>query len=142
MKFLNVRTCHLQLDNFFFLNLVSKNWLNDSIVGCNSPFNLVELLEIEPKILKGIRRVWKGFWKRWSYANINFELKNCCQLFHQLIIYFYFFKCQSFFFLINENLIFGLWESHVKNNCYSICESCYIWGPIEADSRQPKKKFL
>ncbi len=38
-----------------------------------------------------------------------------------------------------------------EKNCYCICESCYIWGPIEyekntnpdslADSRQPKKKF-
>jgi hypothetical protein len=67
-----------------------------------------------------------------------------------LIIYFYFFKCQIFFFLINEKLIFGLWELHVKNNCYCICESCYIWGPIEyekktnpdtmADSHHPKNK--
>jgi hypothetical protein len=48
-------------------------------------------------------------------------------------------------------LIFGLRELHVKKNYYCICESCYIWGPIEyekntnpdtmADYRQPKKKL-
>jgi hypothetical protein len=44
----NLRTCHLQSENLEKLNIfVSKNWLNDLIVGCKKTFTLVEFIKKE-----------------------------------------------------------------------------------------------
>ncbi len=41
----NLRICHLQLQNLEKLIFVSKNWPNDARVGCKAFHNLVELID-------------------------------------------------------------------------------------------------
>jgi hypothetical protein len=41
----NLRKYCLQMINLQKLKFVSKNWPNDTKVGCKSPFGLVELIE-------------------------------------------------------------------------------------------------
>ncbi len=41
----NFKRCCLQTENLEKLIFVNKNWPNDPIIGCKSPFNLVEFLE-------------------------------------------------------------------------------------------------
>jgi hypothetical protein len=40
----NLKRCHLQIDNLKKLTSVNKNWLNDPIIGCKFPSNLMEYL--------------------------------------------------------------------------------------------------
>jgi hypothetical protein len=48
---INLRRCHLQSENLEKLNIfVSKNWLNDLIVGCKKTFTLVEFIEKEENL--------------------------------------------------------------------------------------------
>jgi hypothetical protein len=47
----NLRRCHLQSENLEKLNIfVSKNWLNDLIVGCKKTLTLVEFIEKEENL--------------------------------------------------------------------------------------------
>jgi hypothetical protein len=48
----NLRKCHLQLENLEKLNFVSKNWPHDARVGCKSPSNLVEFIEMDEQLEK------------------------------------------------------------------------------------------
>jgi hypothetical protein len=41
----NLRRCHLQINNLEKLIFVNNNWLNDPIIGCKSPSNLMEFFE-------------------------------------------------------------------------------------------------
>jgi hemerythrin-like domain-containing protein len=48
----NLRKCHLQLENLEILNFVSKNWPHDAKVGCKSPSDLVEFIEMDEQLEK------------------------------------------------------------------------------------------
>jgi hypothetical protein len=73
--FINLRKCHLQLNNLDKLIFVNKNWPNDLNVGCKSFYNLVEFiaidayLEEELEILEFLRGM-----KLWKYNIL--DLKN------------------------------------------------------------------
>jgi hypothetical protein len=43
----NLRRCHLQIDNLKNLIFVNRNWLNGPIIGCKSPSNSMEFLEMD-----------------------------------------------------------------------------------------------
>jgi hypothetical protein len=47
----NLKRCHLQYENLESLNIfISKNWLNNLIVGCEKTFTLVELIKREKNL--------------------------------------------------------------------------------------------
>ncbi len=56
------KRCHLQSKNLDKLIFVNKNWPKDPIIGCKSPSNLVDLIEIN---LKSLKELLKGT-KLWS----------------------------------------------------------------------------
>jgi hypothetical protein len=49
---INLRRCPLQLENLEQLYFVSNNWFNDHRVGCKSPSDLVEFIEMDEQLEK------------------------------------------------------------------------------------------
>ncbi len=45
--FTNLKRCRLQLYNLDKIIFITKNWLNDPRVGCNSPPSLTKLIEVD-----------------------------------------------------------------------------------------------
>jgi hypothetical protein len=50
----NLKRCCLQIENWKKLIFVNKIWLNNPRIGCKSPSNLVEFLEKDINIEKGL----------------------------------------------------------------------------------------
>ncbi len=61
--FTNIKRCRLQTKNLEKLIFVSKNWPNDLRVGCKSPFNLVEFIEVDQDIEEELEQFKGNFEK-------------------------------------------------------------------------------
>ncbi len=48
--FTNLKGCCLQLENLDKLIFDSKNWLNDARIGCKSPSDLVEFVDMDEQL--------------------------------------------------------------------------------------------
>ncbi len=59
--FTNLRRCRLQSKNLEKLNFVSKNWFNDARVGCKSPSDLVEFIEMDEQLEKELQEFESEF---------------------------------------------------------------------------------
>jgi hypothetical protein len=57
---INLKKCHLQLENLENLISMNKNWPNDVKVCCKAPFNLLELIDCEID-LKGLNEFESSF---------------------------------------------------------------------------------
>ncbi len=64
---INLKRCHLQIENFKKLIFINKNWPNDPIIGCKSPSNLLEFLERDVDLEEEFEK-FKGEFEREEIA--------------------------------------------------------------------------
>ncbi len=56
---INLKKCHLQLNNLDKLFFVNKDWPNDHRIGCKPFSNLVKLIEIDEELEENLKRTFE-----------------------------------------------------------------------------------
>ncbi len=129
----NLRKCSLQMTTLENLIFVCKSWPNDPTGGCKSTSNLVEFMEKDLKLKRGVWVIWRFIWMRWS-CECHMKLwKKTFFILFIFYIYTNFGNIKIILLKIIELLITNLWKLPLKTNWSQIYETqhfktCWIFS--------------